>query len=82
MKIETLEINGNVYEVRELTLEEGMPLLAKADGNIDMAALVRAATKINGNAAQPGDISMSVGARLVPIVMKLNSFSGEAPGNE
>ena len=83
MKIKELDIDGKHYVVRELTLEEGMPLLASTSGAIDFAALIRAATTIDGVQAQAGDISMGVGMKLMPVVMELNNFNaGGAPGNE
>lgn len=81
MKTKTIDIDGKNYVIRELTLEEGMPLLAPASGNVDFAALIRLATAIDGHQAAQGEISMSVGMQLMPLVMELNNFTGAAPGN-
>jgi hypothetical protein len=80
MKNKQIEIDGKVYEVREISLEDGMPLINEA-GRMDMAGLVRLSTMIDGQPAQPGQISLGVGMKLMPLVMELNSFSGGNAGN-
>lgn len=79
MKSKDIDIDGVVYQVRELTLEEGMPLISSA--GIDTAALIRTATRINGQPAKEGEISFSAAMKLMPLVMELNSFAGAEPGN-
>lgn len=81
MKTKKIEIEGKSFEIRELTLEEGMPLISTTTGTMDIAALIRAATTINGHPAQPGEITMGEGMKLMPIVMELNSFAGGDSGN-
>lgn len=81
MKTKNIEIDGKSFDVRELTLEEGMPLISSATGTMDIAGLIRAATRINGAPAQPGEITMSEGMKLMPLVMELNSFAGGDSGN-
>jgi hypothetical protein len=81
MKTESLEIDGNQYTVREVTMEEGFPLISAGSGNLDMPGLIRLATTINGKPAAEGDISFATSMKLMPVVMKLNTFVGGAEGN-
>lgn len=82
MKKKSIEIDGNKFEVRELTMEEGLPLMSSVDGNVDIAGLIRIATTINGKPAKQGDISMGQAVKLMPVVMELNNFTGAEAGNE
>ena len=81
MKSKTIDIDGKTYTVREISMEEGMPLINAENGRMDVAGLIRASTTINGQPAQPGEISMGTGMKLMPLVMELNSFSGGEAGN-
>lgn len=81
MKTKTIKIEGKTYEVRELSMEEGMPLISAQTGNLDVAALIRSATKVNGQPVKEGDISFAAAMQLMPVVMELNSFNGGASGN-
>lgn len=81
MKSKTVEIEGRIYTISELTMEAGMPLINPENGRMDIAGLIRAATSINGQPAQQGEISMGVGMKLMPLVMELNSFNGGNAGN-
>lgn len=81
MKTKSIEIEGKVYEVRELTLEEGMPLLAKSSGKLDMVDLIKAATRVDGRDVGDGEVSFSAALQIMPIVLELNSFVGAAAGN-
>ena len=80
MKTKDIKIDGKTYQVRELTMEEGMPLLTGASGQPDMAAMIRVSTKIDGKPAKEGDITMSVAMKLLPLVNELNTFVA-AEGN-
>lgn len=81
VKTKTIEIDGKGYEIRELSMEEGMPLINPDNGRMDIPALIRLSTFINGKPAQQGDISMSAAMKLMPLVMELNSFTGGDAGN-
>lgn len=81
MKTKTIDIDGKSYAIREISMEEGMPLINPDNGRMDIPALIRIATAIDGKPAQPGEISMGVGMKLMPLVMDLNSFSGGEAGN-
>ncbi len=81
MKTKTINIDEKSFELRELTMEEGMPLIANATGTIDIACLIRSATKINGEPAKEGEISLGTAMKLMPHVMELNSFAGGDSGN-
>lgn len=82
MKTKKIEIDGSVYEVCELSMEAGLPLISRETGILDTGGLIRTATTINGVPAKEGDISFGVAMKLMPIVMELNSFSGGEKGNE
>ena len=81
MKTKTIKIEGKTYEVRELSMEEGMPLISATSGSIDIAGLIRCATRIDGKPAKEGEIGMGAAMQLMPVVMELNSFAGAEQGN-
>jgi hypothetical protein len=81
MKSKQIEIDGKVYEVVELSMEAGIPLISRENGALDTAGLIRAATRIDGVPAKEGDLSFGVAMKLMPLVMELNMFSGGEAGN-
>lgn len=81
MKTKTIEIDGAKYEVKELTMEQGIPLISATNGTLDIAGLIRAATTINGQPVKEGEISFATAMQLMPVVMELNTFAGAASGN-
>lgn len=81
MKTKTIEIEGRKYEVKQLSMEEGIPLISASTGNLDIAGLIRAATKIDGQPVKEGEVSFATAMQLMPVVMELNTFAGAASGN-
>lgn len=81
MKTKVLDIGERSYEIREITMEEGMPLISAGDGNVDLAGLIRASVRINGKRPKEGEISMGDAMKLMPLVMELNNFNTGEAGN-
>lgn len=78
---ESIKIKDRTFEVRKLTLEEGMPLMMK-QGEMDMASIVYACVTEGGKPLEPGSLSMGEGAKLMPVVLRVNDMeTGDPSGN-
>lgn len=80
MYTETLELDGVVYTVNVIGMDDGLQALNE-DGGIDMAALVRLAVQINGRKPERNEIPFKHFAPLSKIVMQLNGIGGGDEGN-
>jgi hypothetical protein len=77
---DTIEINGDTYTVRELTMEEGLPLFEKKENAKSFnAMIIRAATHKNGKQMDEDEpVTFGVAMKLMPIVFRINGLSGNA----
>ena len=81
LKSKTVEINGNSYEVRELSLADGLPImeLLADKPQAFQKEMVKACVFKNGvslGAIPDSEIGISEYIRLVPVAMELSGFGG------
>ena len=69
-----MKINGVIYEIRELSMEDGFALLNENDGALDIPSLVRASVLIDGQPAGEGDISFGVAQKLMADILRINGL--------
>jgi hypothetical protein len=84
-KTESVKIRGSVYEVRELSVRDMMPLMRELENDpvAGQADLMRKSVFLDNQqiGERYEDLPASVMMKLVPVVMRVNSLGGEE-GNE
>ena len=82
MKTEAVEIDGIIYEVSEIGMDDGFAMLDD-DGSLNAPAMIRAAVKLDGQAIEQNGISLRHAQKLLPMVLKLNGMeAGEEEGKD
>lgn len=81
---EILELDGVVYEVTMVGMDDGFELL-DTEGGINAPGLIRAAVRINGKPPERNEIPLKHAQKLMPVVMQLNgldSIQADDEGND
>jgi hypothetical protein len=81
MKSEMIEIDGSMYEVSEIGMDDGFDLMGE-EGGVNAPALLRAAVTCNGEKIERNGISLRHAQELMPIVLRINGMEAPAEGED
>ena len=81
MKSEMIEIDGIMYEVSEIGMDDGFDLIGE-EGGLNAPALLRAAVTRDGEKIERNGISLRHAQELMPVVLRINGMEAKEEGED